>query len=156
MTLPKESGCSDHKYCCISCDDYTKKGSCMFITRLAESKFCSITDPSSYENGEGIFLNADDRNMIGCIGCLSHSAIRPLPATTSDYNETQLVRLMESEYERGIVQSREKMMDEFKWMRPICFGKHDAICDTRCAWVVRQRCIESDRHKNDESKDVNK
>lgn len=51
----------------------------MFITKLAESKFCSVTDPSSYENGEGVFLNANDRNLIGCIGCLSHSAIRSRP-----------------------------------------------------------------------------
>ena len=38
---------------------------------------------------------------------------------------------------------RERLLDEFKWMRPMCFGRHDATCDTRCAWVVRKRCIDS-------------
>ena len=32
---------------------------------------------------------------------------------------------------------------EFKWMKPACFGRHDASCDTRCAWVVRKRCVDS-------------
>jgi len=38
---------------------------------------------------------------------------------------------------------RERVLDEFKWMKPACFGRHDASCDTRCAWVVRKRCVDS-------------
>lgn len=72
---PLEMGCKDHKYCCKSCDDYSKKGSCLFITRLVKSKVLSTKD-SDFENEEGIFLNATDRDLIGCIGCLSHSSLR--------------------------------------------------------------------------------
>jgi len=36
-------------------------------------------------------------------------------------------------------------LGEFNWMKPMCFGRHDAICDTRCAWVVRKRCIQLKR-----------
>jgi hypothetical protein len=43
------------------------------------------------------------------------------------------------------VKAREQIMDEFKWMKPLCFGTHEPLCDTRCAWVVRKRCIESVR-----------
>jgi len=38
---------------------------------------------------------------------------------------------------------REQVLDEFKWMKPQCFGNHDACCDTKCAWVVRKRCVQS-------------
>ena len=48
----------------------------MFITRLVDSKFSTPVDKSAYENGEGIFMNANDRDLIGCLGCLSHSSIR--------------------------------------------------------------------------------
>jgi hypothetical protein len=37
----------------------------------------------------------------------------------------------------------EELKKEFTWMRPMCFGRHEAICDTRCSWVVRKRCAES-------------
>jgi len=40
---------------------------------------------------------------------------------------------------------RERVLDEFNWMKPMCFGRHEAVCDTRCAWVVRQRCVQSTR-----------
>jgi hypothetical protein len=36
-----------------------------------------------------------------------------------------------------------RVLDEFKWMKPLCFGRHEALCDTRCAWVVRSRCCQS-------------
>ena len=49
----------------------------------------------------------------------------------------------ESGYEDGAKAEREKAREEFKWMKPVCFGRHEAICDTRCAWAVRERCIES-------------
>jgi hypothetical protein len=79
IQMNDQSGCQDHKYCCKTCNDYTKKGSCMFITQLAESKCISKTPKSYYENGEGIYLNSVDLDLIGCIGCLSHSSIRGIP-----------------------------------------------------------------------------
>ncbi len=71
-----ESGCKDHKYCCKTCNDMSKKGSCLFITKLSASKFISEPKSSDYENGEGIYLNTSDKDLIGCIGCLSHSSLR--------------------------------------------------------------------------------
>ena len=37
---------------------------------------------------------------------------------------------------------RERIFSEL-WILPLCFGKHEAICDTRCPWGIRKRCIES-------------
>ena len=34
-------------------------------------------------------------------------------------------------------------LDVFNWMKPLCFGRHEATCDTRCAWSVRKRCVKS-------------
>jgi hypothetical protein len=82
--IPLEAGCQDHKYCCKTCEEYTKKGSCMFLTNLCESKFITPVDKSDYENGEGMFINADYRNLIGCLGCLSHSSLRHL-STSQKY-----------------------------------------------------------------------
>ena len=48
----------------------------MFLTRMFDTTFLSPVDKSAYENGEGVFVNANDRNLIGCLGCLSHSALR--------------------------------------------------------------------------------
>ena len=73
---PLESGCQDHKYCCKTCEDYTEKGSCMFLTRLCESQFLTPVEKWVYNNEEGIFMNAADRDLIGCLGCLSHSSLR--------------------------------------------------------------------------------
>ena len=46
--------------------------------------------------------------------------------------------------------AREQVLDEFKWMKPMCFGKHEAICDARCAWAVRERCYKSLRSQQQE------
>lgn len=45
--------------------------------------------------------------------------------------------------EQAKAEERELLLSEFKWMRPICFGQREAICDTRCSWAVRERCIQS-------------
>jgi len=47
------------------------------------------------------------------------------------------------EHRTATLAAKEELKKEFTWMRPICFGKHEAICDTRCAWVVRQHCVNS-------------
>ncbi len=28
-----------------------------------------------------------------------------------------------------------------EWIRPLCFGRHEAACDTRCPWGIRKRCV---------------
>lgn len=35
--------------------------------------------------------------------------------------------------------------ESLDWMKPLCFGKHEAICDSRCKWEIRKRCIASIR-----------
>jgi len=59
--------------------------------------------------------------------------------------EDNLIWMTPEEEERRIradenCKAREDVLAEFKWMKPMCFGKHEAICDTRCAWAVRERC----------------
>ena len=44
--------------------------------------------------------------------------------------------------------AREDVLYEFKWVRPMCFGSHEAICDTRCAWLIRKRCVKSLRQQD--------
>jgi hypothetical protein len=93
---PPYPGCQDHKYCCKSCDDFTKIGSCMFLTRMGESVFTTPTPKEAYENGEGMFLNAEDRNLIGCLGCLSHSSIRASGLT--GFTSTEILALAKNDW----------------------------------------------------------
>ena len=78
-----EPGCHDHQYCCKSCEDYTKKVSCMVLTRIVKTKFVDVKD-TDFDNGEGVFMNAYDRDLIGCLGCLSHSSLRGKIPTQKD------------------------------------------------------------------------
>ena len=48
----------------------------MFLTRMFDTIGIPANRAEAYENGEGVFLNAADRNLIGCLGCLSHSSLR--------------------------------------------------------------------------------
>jgi hypothetical protein len=65
-------------------------------------------------------------------------------------NDIEKIQAIEAEAARAATLAENKrVLDEFTWMRPLCFGKHEAICDTRCAWVVRQHCVNSLRQQQE-------
>ena len=69
--------------------------------------------------------------------------MRSEPYRSRPLSEEHIWMTPEEEEKRIRKSEMERVLDEFKWMRPMCFGRHDATCDTRCAWVVRKQCIES-------------
>lgn len=79
-----------------------------------------------HKNGNGLTANG----VIALEALLNHTI--------------KVVRSIQNPSE-AVATERERLLGEFKWMKPICFGNHEAICDTRCAWAVRERCIESQR-----------
>ena len=96
--------------------------------------------------------------------CADDTRSRPLSdelekAYRNGFNDGQaegMVWMTPEEEEKRIRKAeRERVLDEFNWMKPMCFGRHEAVCDTRCAWVVRQRCIKLQRGELEQPLDNN-
>jgi hypothetical protein len=73
---------------------------------------------------------------------LSRSSTHTPAAPAMEYTIEQIAEI-DNRIRKERKAEREQVLEEFKWMKPQCFGNHDACCDTKCAWVVRKRCIES-------------
>lgn len=89
----------------------------MFLTNMFDTIGKSIPREEAYENREGVFMNADYRNLIGCLGCLSHSSLRSRPAPPANPLAKEnltvgMVAAYESGYEQGAKDERERVLKE--------------------------------------------